>query len=47
MTKLESGAMRIVALTHLYPQSGSDRRGVFIRQLYDRLVARGNESAEG
>jgi len=32
--------MRILALTHIYPRNEGDNRGVFIRQLYDRMAAR-------
>lgn len=32
--------MRILGLTHLYPKSDGDNRGVYIRQMYDRLAAR-------
>jgi glycosyltransferase involved in cell wall biosynthesis len=32
--------MKILALTHLWPKSEGDNRGVYIRQLYDRLAAR-------
>lgn len=32
--------MNVLALTHLWPKSEADKRGVYIRQMYDRLAAR-------
>ena len=32
--------MNIVGLTHLWPKSDGDKRGVYIRQMYDRLAIR-------